>query len=117
MYNGIFTRTNQINFTRCCNKPSLKTVAAVALIATPVGLAGTLAVGNKDAIKSTLHTVGTEVKTDALVVGSTVKKGGEIAIKGVKKGAKAVTSEFNNMLYFGGAALVGLVVLKMTVFK
>ena len=113
-------------------KPSLKNIAAAAIMVTPLGLAGTLAVANKDAIKSTLHSVGSEVKKDAKVVGSTiakevkhdvkvvgstVKQGGEIAIKGAKKAGSVVTSGFTNMLYIGGAALVGLVVLKMTVFK
>ena len=98
-------------------KPSLKTVAAAALMATPVGLVGTLAVGNKEAIKSTLHSVAIEVKKDALVVGSTVKKGGEVVIKTAEKGAKAVTAGFTNMLYIGGACLVGLVILKMTLLK
>ena len=98
-------------------KPSLTHIAAAALTLTPVGLAANVAIGNKEAIKSTLHSVAAEVKKDVKVVGSTVKKGGEVAISGVKKAGSVVTGGFTNMLYIGGAALVGLVVLKMTVFK
>jgi hypothetical protein len=98
-------------------KPSLTHIAAAALTMTPVGLAANIAIGNKEAIKSTLSAAGAEIKKDIKIVESTVVKGGEVAIKGVKKAGSVVTSGFTNMLYIGGAALVGLVVLKMTVFK
>ena len=36
---------------------------------------------------------------------------------GAGKAAHSVASGFTHMLYMGGAALVGIIILKMTVFK
>ena len=75
--------------TAAVQKPSLKTVGAAMLLATPVGLVGTIAVGNSPALKNTLAAVSAEVKKDANVVStkavSTVKKAETVVVAGAKK--------------------------------
>ena len=98
-------------------KPNIHNVAAAAIMVTPLGMAGTLAVGNKDAIKSTLHTAGTTVKNDSKIIGTSTLSASKTVAHGAGKAAHSVASGFTHMLYMGGAALVGIIILKMTVFK
>ena len=101
--------------TNVVQKPSLKSIAAAALLVTPVGLAATVAYDNKDAIKSTLGHAAVVVKEEAKVVGDTVKKDVVSVAKVAEKGVKSVAGGMQNMMYMGMAA--GGIVLLIMILK
>ena len=88
--------------TAAVQKPSLKTVGAAMLLATPVGLVGTIAVGNSPALKNTLAAVSHEVKHSANVVStkavSTVKKAETVVVTGAKKVSKVAGGVFDKLM-------------------
>ena len=88
--------------TAAVQKPSLKTIGAAMLLATPVGLVGTIAVGNSPALKNTLAAVSAEVKKDANVVStkavSTVKKAETVVVTGAKKVSKVAGGVFDKLM-------------------
>ncbi len=97
-----FTAPVKNTITAAVQKPSLKTIAAAALLATPIGLVGTVAVANSSQIKNTLASASAGIKNNtkvvATAVGTTVKKVETKVISGVKTADKAVSSVWSGMM-------------------
>ena len=83
-------------------KPSLKTVAAAALLVTPVGAVATIALANQGEIKNTLASVSGEVKEKTAVIGTktveVAKKTETVAVAGAKKASSVAGGIFDKLM-------------------
>lgn len=107
-------------------KPPIASIAKAALLMSPMGIAGGIAVigggvvakevyDHRKEIKSTLGNIGSNVKKDSIVVKNTIEKTGGDAVKVVGKAGSSVVNGFEKMMI--PVMVVGSLVVVMMILK